>query len=391
MVKDSDLNELSTPLFLKPLHVGRPNVGNRDRFLKRVHEIFDQMWFTNGGILVQQFEKELTRYLGVKHCIPVCNATLGLEIAIRAIGMQAEVLVPSFTFVATPHSLAWQGITPVFCDVNPLTHNLDIRKIEKKITPRTTGIIGVHVWGNACEIEALTELAKRRNLHLIFDAAHAFGCSHQGKMIGNFGALEVFSFHATKFFNSFEGGAIATNNDDLAAKIRLMKNFGFSAMDQVIFPGTNGKMTEIAAAMGLTSLESINEFIACNKRNYDLYRQCLQSVPGIKVFEHPSEQRHNYQYVILEINEDEFKMNRDSLMEALHSQNVLARRYFFPGCHQMKPYQTNPSAHLEQTDALSSRVLSLPNGTSVNERDIRAIASFIRKCGNQRKNPTKGI
>ena len=181
----------------------------------------------------------------------MCNATVALEIAIRAMGMSGEVIVPSFTFVATAHALQWQEITPVFCDIDPRTHNLDPNRIEEMITPRTTGIIGVHVWGRPCAVDALAEIAQRRHLKLLFDAAHAFGCSYQGQMIGNFGDAEVFSFHATKFFNTFEGGAVVTNDDELAAKMRLMKNFGFHGYDNVIYVGTNGKMSEVSAAMGL--------------------------------------------------------------------------------------------------------------------------------------------
>ncbi|MEI2422502.1 DegT/DnrJ/EryC1/StrS family aminotransferase, partial [Arthrospira platensis SPKY2] len=174
----------------------------------------------------------------------MCNGTIALEILIRATELKGEVIVPSFTFIATAHALQWQEITPVFCDIDPKTHTLDPLAVEKMITPRTSGIIGVHVWGQPCNIEALTEIANQHNLKLVFDASHAFGCSYQGTMIGNFGEAEVFSFHATKFVNTFEGGAVVTNNDELAAKIRLMKNFGFAGFDNVIYIGTNGKMDE---------------------------------------------------------------------------------------------------------------------------------------------------
>ena len=216
------------PSFAETLHVGRPNIGRRDRFLSLMNDVLERRWLTNNGPLVQEFEASLTRYLGVKHCIPMCNATVALEIAIRASGLKGEVIVPSYTFIATAHALQWQEITPVFCDIDPLTHTIDPDRIEGLITPRTSGIIGVHIWGHTCDIAALTRIAERRGLTLMFDAAHAFGCSHHGRMIGNFGLAEVFSFHATKFLNSFEGGAVVTNDDELAAKIRLMQNFGFA-------------------------------------------------------------------------------------------------------------------------------------------------------------------
>ena len=203
------------PAFAEKLHVGRPNLGNRDRLLARINEMLDRRWLSNNGPFVQEFEAKMAAYLGVRHCIAMCNGTIALEIAIRATGLRGEVIVPSFTFIATAHALQWQEVTPVFCDIDPRTHLIDPAQIEGLITPRTTGIIGVHTWGQPCDVEALSQIAHRRNLTLMFDAAHAFGCSYRGKMIGNFGAAEVFSFHATKFFNTFEGGAIATNDGDL--------------------------------------------------------------------------------------------------------------------------------------------------------------------------------
>ena len=219
-----------TPRFSEKLHVGRPNIGNREKLMERLNAMLDRRWFSNNGQLVQEFEKALASYLGVKHCIAVCNATIALEITTRALELKGEVIVPSFTFIATAHSLQWQEITPVFCDIDPRTHLLDPSKVESLITNKTSGIMGVHVWGQGCNAEVLTEIAKKHNLKLVFDAAHAFGCTHNGAMIGGFGNAEVFSFHATKFLNSFEGGAVATNDDDLASKIRLMKNFGFSRL-----------------------------------------------------------------------------------------------------------------------------------------------------------------
>src|SRR5439155_27059854 len=204
----------------------------------------------------------------------------------------------------TAHSLQWQAITPVFCDVDPRTHNLDPERVEELVTPRTTGIIGVHVWGRACSIERLTEIARARGLKLAFDAAHAFACSHKGVLIGGFGDAEVFSFHATKFMSSFEGGAIATNDDGLAARVRLMKNFGFSGYDNVIYVGTNGKMPEVCAAMGLSSLESLEEIIAVNRRNYLAYRQGLARVPGLTLVEYDPSVQSNYQYVVLDVDEE---------------------------------------------------------------------------------------
>src|SRR6267378_8037515 len=271
------------PAFVEKMHVGRPNAGNRERLLARINDMLNRSWFTNNGPFVQEFEAKVAEFACVRQCVAICNGTVALEIAIRALGLTGEVIVPSFTFVATAHALQWQQITPVFCDIDPATHNLDPDRVEAMITPRTCAIVGVHVWGRPCDIDALTEITNRRRLCLLFDAAHAFGCSYKGDMISNFGDAEVFSFHATKFINTFEGGAVTTNNDELAAKIRLMKNFGFAGYDNVIYIGTNGKMSEVSAAMGLASFESIEEFISVNRRNYEQYKAELTDIPGLRL------------------------------------------------------------------------------------------------------------
>ncbi|CUS03420.2 dTDP-4-dehydro-6-deoxyglucose aminotransferase [Candidatus Promineifilum breve] len=381
----SRLDELAVvsgrPRFEEKLHVGRPNIGDRAALMGRIEDMLDRLWLTNNGPLVQEFEARLADYLGVEHVICMCNATVALEIAIRALGLTGEVIVPSFTFVATAHALQWQEITPVFCDVDPASHNLDPRQVERLITPRTSGIIGVHVWGRPCAIEELSEIAARRNLKLMFDAAHAFGNSYGGQMIGGFGAVEIFSFHATKFFNTFEGGAVATNDAELATKIRLMKNFGFAGYDNVIYIGTNGKMSEVSAAMGLTSLESVDTFIAANKRNHHAYRRGLAGLPGVQVIAYDDGERCNYQYMIVEVDEAAAGISRDDLVRVLHAENVMARRYFYPGCHEMEPYRSYfPHSHLllPETEKLTQRVMSLPSGTAVGPDEIGPICEIIR-------------
>ena len=371
------------PAFDEVLHVGRPNIGDRKGFLSRVEDMLDRRWFTNNGPYVQEFERRIREVTGTRHCIAVCNATIGLEIAIRALGMTGEVIVPSFTFVATAHALEWQGITPVFCDVDPRTHNLDPERVESLITPRTTGIVGVHVWGRACAVDRLTEIARTRGLKLLFDAAHAFACTHRGTNIGRFGDAEVFSFHATKFLNSFEGGAITTQDDELAAKLRLMKNFGFAGYDAVIHPGTNGKMTEICAAMGLSSLECLDELIEVNRERHRAYTAALRDLPGLSVLAYDTSERSNYQYIVLEVEPGRFGLDRDQLVRLLHAESVLARRYFFPGCHAMEPYRSrDPHAgeRLPHTEQLSARVMTLPTGTAVEPGDIDRIAAILHFC-----------
>lgn len=311
----------------------------------------------------------------------MANATIALEIAARALGFQGEVIVPSFTFVATAHALQWQEITPVFCDVDPRTHNIDPSKIENLITPHTTGILGVHVWGRACDIEALDAIAQKHRLKLLFDAAHAFACTHQGRMIGGFGDAEVFSFHATKFFNTFEGGAVTTNNGQLAQRVRSMRNFGFAGLDTVLDLGTNGKMSEISAAMGLTSLESLDEFININYHNYLTYTDKLKDIPGIRLIAYDPQEKNNYQYVVLEVDEDAAGLSRDLLVDILHAENIRVRRYFYPGCHQMEPYRSyfpNAGLLLPETEKLTKKVIQLPTGTSVNNLDIEKICNTIR-------------
>lgn len=368
------------PAFKEKLFVGRPNIGNREKLLSRINDMLDSRWLSNDGVFVQEFEQRLADYLGVKHCIAVCNGTIALELVIKALELKGEVIVPSFTFIATAHALQWQEITPVFGDINPKTHTLDPNKIESLITPRTSGIIGVHVWGQPCDVETLTDITDRHGLKLAFDASHALGCSHRGQMIGNFGGAEVFSFHATKFINSFEGGAIATNDDDLNQKLRLMKNFGFSGFDNVMYLGINGKMSEVSAAMGLTSLESIDEFVAVNRRNYEAYREGLAGLPGIRLFPYNSAEKQNYQYVVAEVDGTEAGISRDLLMKILHAENVIVRRYFYPGCHRMEPYRSyfpHAGLLLPETEKLASKVLLLPTGTSISEEDIAQICNII--------------
>lgn len=369
------------PAFEKPLHVGQPNVGNREALLERINDMLDRRWFSNHGPYVQEFEKKVQELLGVKHCIAMCNGTVALEIATRALGLKGEVIVPSFTFIATAHALQWQEIKPVFADIDPKTHNLDPACVEKMITPRTTGIVGVHLWGRPCDTEGLQSIADKHGLKLMFDASHAFACSHGGRKIGNFGECEVFSFHATKFFNTFEGGAVVTNNDVLAEQIRLMKNFGFAGYDNVIYIGTNGKMTEVCAAMGLTSLESLSEFVNINKRNYGAYKEQLKGLPGIQLIQYDDAEACNYQYLIAEVDEKEFGLSRDQLLKVLHAENILARRYFYPGCHNMQPYKSlfpHAGLLLPHTNRLARTVLALPTGGAISEEKIMEIARIIR-------------
>jgi dTDP-4-amino-4,6-dideoxygalactose transaminase len=369
------------PSFSEKLYVGRPNIDGKERLLERIKDLLDRKWLSNGGPYVQEFEQRIADLIGVRHCIAMCNATVALEIAIRAADLSGEVIVPSFTFIATAHALQWQEITPVFCDIGPSTHHIDPGRVEQMITPRTTGIIGVHLWGQPCDIETLCEIGRRHHLRVLFDAAQAFGASYKGRMIGNFGNAEVFSFHATKFLNTFEGGAVVTNDDELAGKVRLMKNFGFADYDDVIHIGTNGKMNEASAAMGLTSLDSIDKFIAVNYRNYGHYKEQLARIPGVRLLAYDESEKRNFHYIVMEIDETVASISRDRLQEILWAENILARRYFYPGCHRMEPYRSyfpHAGLLLPNTERLAKQVLCLPTGTAVSPEDISKICQVIR-------------
>jgi dTDP-4-amino-4,6-dideoxygalactose transaminase len=367
----------------KPLYVGTPNVGDRDALLARINDMLDRRWLSNNGPLVQEFEQRICELLGVKHAIAMCNATVALEIASKALDLKGEVILPSYTFIATAHALQWQGITPVFADMDPATHNIDPAKIEALITPQTTGIVGVHVWGRSADTQAIEEIATKHNLRVMYDASHGFGCSAGGRMLGSFGECEVFSFHATKFINCFEGGAVTTNDDELAEKMRLMRNFGFKGFDNVVYLGVNGKMSEVCGAMGLTSLEAMEEIVEVNRRNYLTYCEELRSVAGVSVIGYDPEEKNNYQYVVIEVDPDLCSRNRDEIVESLHAENVIARKYFWPGCHRMEPYCTTQSdtwKQLPETERVAARVIVLPTGQTVDEETVRRVCGIIRKA-----------
>jgi len=371
----------AAPAFRDALHVGRPNLGDRARLLARIGDILDRRWLTNRGPYVQEFEQSVAALTGTEHCVAVGNGTAALDLTARALGLRGEVIVPSLTFVATAHALQWQGLRPVFCDVDPVTLTLDPARVEALIGPHTTGILPVHLFGQPCDTEALADIARRHHLQLFYDASHAFGCTRGGQPVGGFGAAEVFSFHATKFVHTLEGGAVTTNDGDLAMRLRRMQNFGFAGYDDVRMLGTNAKMNEFSAAMGVTLLESIDEIAATNRRHHESYRAELAAVPGLYLREPVAAERHNWQYVIVEVDAAEAGLDRDTLVELLHAENVIARRYFHPGCHRMEPYRTqDPAAGLvlPVTERMTARLLCLPTGTAVTAEDIAKIAALLR-------------
>jgi dTDP-4-amino-4,6-dideoxygalactose transaminase len=368
------------PLFDEPRHVGRPNLPERGAFLRRINEIFDRRWLTNKGPFVTEMEGRVADYLGVKHCVAVCSGTAALEIACKALGLKGEVICPSFTFVATAHALEWLGLRPVFCDVDPKTHNIDPARAKELITAKTSAIVGVHLWGRPCAVEALASLAEKHRLKLLFDAAHAFGATLGGRFIGGFGAAEVFSFHATKVFNTFEGGAVTTNDGELAGRCRLLKNFGFKGYDTVLSAGINGKMSEVHAAMGLALLESLPRILEENRERYRVYQKTLGGVDGLRLVTYDEGEENNFQYVTVEVDPETAGLSRNQVLGLLTAENILARRYFHPGCHRLPPHTLDPSidrSRLAQTEMLCARVLCLPAGAALDLEDAGAIGRLL--------------
>ena len=360
---------------MRTLHVGRPNLGSEELFLALVDEIFTSRQLTNDGPLVKLFEARLSRFLQVEHVVAVANATLGLEILVHALNMTKDVIVPSFTFIATPNAVSWCGGRPVFADAAPGSFVVDPYHVEDLITSRTSGIIGVHTFGQPCDVKALGNIAERYNVPLIFDAAHALGCTHNGQRLGGSGDAEVFSFHATKVINSFEGGAITTNDPNLATTCRQMRNFGITGYGQTANLGINAKMSEVHAAMGIVSLEKYDEIVRHNQAVWRMYRQGLDDVDGVYLIPHHPDEQTNYHYVVLEVKE-----GRDTLWEYLHAHDILARRYFHPGCHRLVPYAlSNPDLSLPRTEVLCDHLLCLPTGQDVTARDVERVCEVIKE------------
>ncbi len=369
------------PAFEQPCYVGTPNLGDLAQLRQRCNDILERRWLTNNGRYVQEFEARVAELAGVPHAVAMCNATVALQVLCRALNLSGEVIIPSFTFIATAHALEWEGLRPVFADVDPATHNLDPDQVERLITPQTSAVLGVHLWGRPCAVDELTAITEKHGLHLLFDAAHAIGCTHRGRPLGSFGRAEVFSFHATKVANALEGGVVLTADADLAEQLRRMRNFGFIGFDQVICLGTNAKMHEFSAAMGLCSLDALDSFIAANHRNLEAYRRELAGLSGLEVIRYNANERNNCQYVILEVDPATCPLNRDELVKVLTAENVVARRYFYPGCHRMEPYRTRYpfwDHSLPVTNRLTARLMALPSGTAITEADIVRIGAVIR-------------
>ncbi|ABP54672.1 DegT/DnrJ/EryC1/StrS family aminotransferase [Salinispora tropica] len=366
-----------TPTFPQVLQVGTPSVGERSRLFERLNTALDNRWLTNGA-LVREFEERIAELAGVRHCVATCSGTMALQLLYQATGLTGEIIMPAMTYVATAHAASMLGLTPVFADIDPETGCLDPQQVETVLTPRTSGIVGVHLWGRPCAADELEKVAKEHGLTLVFDAAHALGCSHQGRRIGGFGSAEMFSFHATKVVNCFEGGAVATDDDALAGELRVLRTFGITTDGRSLGVGTNAKMTEASAAMGLTSLDAFTETMRHNRANHARYCSALRGCSGLTVVDFDEAQDPNWQYVIVKIDEAVTGIHRDLVMRILRAENTGAQRYFSPACHQLEPYRSQRPVPLPHTERLAEQVLALPTGPAVSAVDIDRICSIVR-------------
>lgn len=346
----------------RPIYVTQPHLPPLEEFIPYLQQIWDNKILTNGGPFHQQLEKELCSYLGVKHISLFANGTLALVTALQALRITGEVITTPYSFVATAHSLLWNGIKPVFVDIDPETLNLDPTKIEAAITPQTTAIMPVHCYGRTCDVDAIQKIADTYNLKVIYDAAHAFGVKCHCGSILNHGDLSVLSFHATKVFNTFEGGAIVCPDAKTKQRIDHLKNFGFVDEVTVVAPGINGKMSEVNAAFGLLQLKDVDAAIARRKEIDANYREGLKDVKGITCLNGGDIEGLNYSYFPILV-QPEYPLSRDELYEKLKTNKIFSRRYFFPLISDFPMYRSMPSSRQENIpiakDA-SSKVLCLP-------------------------------
>ncbi|HEY3656712.1 MAG TPA: dTDP-4-amino-4,6-dideoxy-D-glucose aminotransferase VioA [Steroidobacteraceae bacterium] len=364
----------------KPIYVTRPELPSLDEFIPYLREIWDSKILTNGGPFHQKFEEELSRYLGVKHIALFTNATIGLVTALQALRITGEVITTPYSFVATAHSLLWNGIKPVFVDIDPLTLNLDPAKIEAAITPQTTAIMPVHCYGHPCDVDRIRAIADTYGLKVIYDAAHAFGVKcHCGSVLTH-GDLSVLSFHATKVFTTFEGGAIICGDEKIRQRINYLKNFGFADEVTVVAPGINGKMSEFNAALGLLQLKGVDQAFAKRKAIDGRYRIGLADVAGLRCLQSAGEILCNHAYFPILVQPD-YPLSRDALYKKFRDHNVLVRRYFYPLISEFPMYRGLPSAvqsNLPIASKLSQQVLCLPIYPSLTNDEVDRIIDMLR-------------
>jgi dTDP-4-amino-4,6-dideoxygalactose transaminase len=365
----------------KPVYVTQPSLPPLEEFSTYLQEIWDARWLTNNGTFHRQFEQELADYLGVKHLSLFSNGTLALMTALQALRITGEVITTPFSFVATTHALWWNNIHPIFVDIDPGTYNLDPRKIEAAITPSTTAILPVHVYGNPCDVTAIQEIADTYGLKVIYDACHTFGVKTGGVPILNFGDLSVMSFHATKVFTTFEGGAIICHDEATKKRIDLLKNFGFAGETTVVAPGINAKMNEIQSAFGLLQLKYVDTAIARRKAIAGLYREQLSAVPGLRLLDDFPGVDHCYSYFPVLFDSGKFGRTRDEVYEALKADQIFTRRYFYPLISQFPPYRGLDSArqgHLPVAEHTAENILCLPLYPDLGLDKAEEIASKVK-------------
>jgi dTDP-4-amino-4,6-dideoxygalactose transaminase len=370
--------------FDEPVYITRPLLPPLSSLMARLEDVWAAQHLTNMGPQHEQLESALRAHLGVAELSLFTNGTAALITAIRALGLTGEVLTTPFTFPATPHALSFSGITPVFCDVDPATLNLNPASLERAITPRTSAVLAVHVYGNACDVDGLQQVARRHNLRIIYDAAHAFGARLGGRGIGTFGDATMFSFHATKLFHTAEGGALACGDPSLKVRIDDLRNFGIHGPDAVEAVGLNGKMSELQAALGLAVLEHLDDEIARRRRLLVCYRERLAAIPGIGWLRASDPIETNCQYCVIRVHEDEFGCSRDVLHLELRSYNVFTRKYFYPLCSDYPCYHDLPSAsaaNLPIATQAAREVLCLPLYGGLAESDVDRICQMVATIG----------
>jgi dTDP-4-amino-4,6-dideoxygalactose transaminase len=377
-----------------PVFVTQPTMPPLEEFTQLMGELWEKKWLTNDGAFHKDLEVRIATYLDVENMSMFCNGTLALMIALHMLRLNSgEIITTPFTFPATPHVLYWNGIRPVFCDIDPKTYNLDPKRIEELITTDTCAIMPVHVYGTPCDVDAIQAIADRHGLPVIYDAAHSFGAKFRGKAICSYGDAAILSFHATKLFSTGEGGAIIVKTKAQKERVNFLKNFGFADQETIIGPGINGKMNEFQAAFGLLQLKRIDNEIA-NRRKIDrIYRERLSELPGISLLKEAFNTERNYAYFPILINEDQYGISRDTLYDKLKEYNILARKYFYPLCSQYPCYASLPSSRPENlpvAERVSRQVLCLPIYGTLDHETAERIATMVVQLGantNQRETP----
>lgn len=365
----------------KQIYVTQPYLPPLEEFIPYLQQIWDSKTLTNGGPMHQKLEAALCEYLGVEHVALFNNGTIALLTALQALRISGEVITTPYSFVATSHSLLWNGIKPVFIDIDCSSLNLDPAKIEAAITPQTTAIMPVHCYGKPCDIESIQKIAENYNLRVIYDAAHAFGVEDAGGSVLRHGDLSVLSFHATKVFNTFEGGAIVCPDATLKKRIDRLKNFGFVDEVTVVAPGINGKMSEVNAAFGLLQLKHIDKVISRRKKISECYRSQLKNVTGIRLVDEEKTVKSNYAYFPVLI-DDDYPISRDALYQKLKDNGIFARRYFYPLISDFSMYRGMPSADrkkLPNASWATQRVICLPIYPDLTDEDVSQIIAILKE------------